>query len=240
VKNIILIFFISYYSYALDTTQLLTEIWTPYQMETEEGLEGISIDLVKEIQRRVGNTKKIQVTSWNRGYDLTLNKKGYALFLTTKSEERDKHFKWVGPISSMKLVFFKNKQRKDLNILSLDDAKKVNSIIVAKKTIEIEKLTEFGFENLEINSLANYSFKKLYDNKVDLYPVEYYGFLYKLKKLGLEEKIVPVKMKNPIFESQLYIAFNISTEDEVIKLWQDALNEIQKDGTYLKILNRYK
>merc|ERR1711879_76565 len=94
-------------SYA-DDIQPLTETWTPYQMETKDGLSGISVDLVREIQKRIGNKKEIKVFPWNRGYNLTLEKKGYALFLTTRSKKRENLFKWVGPISSMKLVFFKN------------------------------------------------------------------------------------------------------------------------------------
>ena len=239
-KNLLFVFLISLCVYGSDNIKLLTETWTPYQMETKNGINGISIDLVKEIQKRIGNTQEIQVTTWNRGYDITLKKKGYALFLTTRSEKREKLFKWVGPISSMKLVFFKNKKRDDLEILTLDDAKKVKSIVVAKKTIANEVLSDYGFKNLEVNSLASYSFKKLQENKVDLYPVEYHGFMYKLKKLHLEKTVVPVKMEEPIFESQLYIAFNINTEDKIIKTWQSALDEIKKDGTYQKILNNYK
>jgi len=225
---------------AFDDIQPLTEVWTPYQMENKNGLSGISIDLVKEIQKRIENTKEIKVFSWNRGYNITLKKEGYALFLTTKSEKRKDLFKWVGPISSMRLVFFKNSFRKDLDINSIEDAKKVNSIVVAQKTIAHEKLLEYGFKNIEINDLANYSFKKLQENKTDLYPVEYHAFMYKLKGMGLENSIVPVKMKKPIFESQLYIAFNKQTDDKVISKWQQALDDIKNDGTYDKILNKYK
>lgn len=225
---------------ALDDIQPLTEIWTPYQIETKEGLSGISVDLVKEIQKRLGNRKEIKVFSWNRGYNLTLKKKGFALFLTTRSQKRENLFKWVGPISSMKLVFFKNSFRTDLDINSLEDAKKVNSIAVAKKTISHEKLLEYGFKNIDVNTLANYSFKKLQENKTDLYPVEYNAFMYKLKGLNLEKSIVPVKVKEPIYESQLYIAFNKQTDDKTIEKWQKTLDEIKKDGTYQKILNNYQ
>lgn len=233
---ITLLFGISY----ADDIQPLTETWTPYQMESKDGLSGISVDLVKEIQSRIGNKKEIKVFPWNRGYNLTLKKKGYALFLTTRSKKREDLFKWVGPISSMKLVFFKNAHRDDLDIKTLDDAKKVKSVVVAKDTINHQKLKDLGFTNLEVNELANYSLKKLLGNKVDLYPTEYYSFVYKLKKEGLAGKLVPVKMKEPIYESFLYIAFNKETSDEVIKRWQKTLDQIKEDGTYQKILNRYK
>ena len=140
----------------------------------------------------------------------------------------------------MKLVFLKNAHRNDLKINSLEDAKKVNSIVVAEDTISYEKLNELGFKNLEVNKLANYSFAKLQQNKVDLYPVEYHAFMYKLKQLKQDKKIIPVKMKEPIYEAMLYIAFNKQTPNKIIKKWQNALDEIKADGTYKKILDNYK
>lgn len=239
-KILFLTFFAVFSLCANDTIQPLTEPWMPYQMETQEGLEGISVDLVKEIQKRIGNTKEIKIFPWSRGYNLTLNKPGYALFLTTKSEKREPLFKWVGPVSSMKLVFFKNATREDIEINSFEDAKKVKSIAVAADTISHEKLTELGFQNLDVNKLASYSLKKLQENKTDLYPTEYYSFLYELKKRQLQNKVIPVKMKQPIMESQLYIAFHKETSEEVIQRWQKALDEIKKDGTYQKILQKYR
>lgn len=226
--------------YAKDTIQPLTEPWMPYQMETEEGLEGISVDLVKEIQKRIGNSEKIKVFPWSRGYNLTLRKPGFALFLTTRSKKREDLFKWVGPISSMKLVFFKNASREDLEINSFEDAKSVDSIAVAADTISHQKLVELGFTNLHVNKLASYSLNKLKENKADLYPTEYYSILYELKKKNLQDKIVAVKMQKPIMESHLYIAFNKETSDDIIARWQNALDEIKKDGTYQEILKRYR
>jgi ABC-type amino acid transport substrate-binding protein len=98
----------------------------------------------------------------------------------------------------MKLVFFKNATREDIEINSFEDAKKVKSIAVAADTISHEKLTELGFQNLDVNKLASYSLKKLQENKTDLYPTEYYSFLYELKKRQLQNKVIPVKMKQPI------------------------------------------
>lgn len=239
-RSLFLSIFISISLFAFDDIQPLTETWVPYQIETKSGLKGISVDLVRQIQKRIGNNKEIKVFPWKRGYNITLNKKGYALFLTTRSKKREELFKWVGPISSMKLVFFKNAHRNDLKINSLEDAKKVNSIVVAEDTISYEKLNELGFKNLEVNKLANYSFAKLQQNKVDLYPVEYHAFMYKLKQLKQDKKIIPVKMKEPIYEAMLYIAFNKQTPNKIIKKWQNALDEIKADGTYKKILDNYK
>lgn len=226
-------------TFAKDNIVLLTENWIPYQIETKDGLKGISVDLIKHIQKKVGNSEEIKLFPWKRAYNITLKKEGYALFLTTKSKNREHLFKWVGPIASMKIRFFKNHSRTDLEINSLEDAKKVSSIVVAADTISKEVLTSLGFKNLDINTIANYSLEKLLQNKIDLYPVEENAFRYKLKQLGLQDKIVPVKMDS-FYKSDLYIAFNKNTDDKIIKKWQNALDQIKEDGTYDKIIERYK
>ena len=234
----VLILFITNILFSKDI-HLLTEPRPPFQIETKNGLAGIGADLIKEIQKKVGNKKDITVFPWKRSYYLTMNKKGYALFLTTRSKEREKLFKWVGPISSINLKFFKNASREDLQINSLDDARKVSSIILEEDTISTQILKKLEFKNLDINSISNYVFDKLIENKADLYISDEISFRYRLKLLNLENKIVPVKMK-PFYSAKLYIAFNKDTDDKTIQKWQKALDEIKKDGTYLKILERYK
>ncbi|WP_164970039.1 ABC transporter substrate-binding protein [Arcobacter sp. CECT 8983] len=224
--------------FSSDQIQPLTESWAPYQIENKNGLSGISIDLIKEIQKRLGNKKEIKLFPWKRAYNITLRKKGYALFLTSKSKEREKLFKWIGPIASIKVRFFKNASRKDLDIKTLEDAKKVDSIIVEGDTITFDTLKMLGFKNLDINTLANNRLNKLLENKTDLLPADEVTFIYNLKQKDLDKKILPVKME-AFFESKLYIAFNKDTSDDIIKDWKSAFEEIKADGTYDKILERY-
>ncbi|NVJ53232.1 MAG: transporter substrate-binding domain-containing protein [Campylobacteraceae bacterium] len=233
----ILLLFISI-SFSSAQIQPLTEPWAPYQIENKDGLSGISIDLVKEIQKRLGNKKEIKVFPWKRAYNITLRKKGYALFLTSKSKERENLFKWIGPIASVKIRFFKNASRKDLNIKTLEDAKKVNSIIVEGDTVTVDVLKSLGFNNLDLNTLSNNRLNKLLENKTDLMPTDEVTFIYNLKQKGLDKKVVPVEME-AFFESKLYIAFNKETSDDIINDWKSVFEEIKADGTYDKILERY-
>ncbi|RXK00050.1 hypothetical protein CRV02_10575 [Arcobacter sp. CECT 8989] len=232
-----ILLFINTYLFAIEI-QPLTEPWIPYQIENKDGLSGISIDLIKEIQKRIGNKKEIKVFPWKRAYNITLRKKGYALFLTVKSKEREKLFKWVGPIASVKMRFFKNASREDLDIRTLEDAKEVNSIIVEGDTVTVDVLKKLGFNNLDLNTLTSHRLNKLLENKTDLFPTDEVSFIYNLKQQGLDKKIIPVKME-AFFESKLYIAFNKETSDDIINRWKAAFEEIKADGTYNKILERY-
>ena len=220
--------------------KLLTEEYPPFQMTIDGKLTGISIEIVNEIQKRVGNTEKIRVFPWNRGYNITLNKKGYALFTTTRTTKREKLFKCVGPISSLKFVLFKLKNNTK-KYTTMEDTKNAKSIAVTNNYASHNLLVAEGFKNLNINPSgdAQLNLQKLLNNKVDLWSIGNYAGYGLIKKFNLEDKVVEIKAP-PIGEFPYSIAFNIDTPDSTISKWQRALDDLKADGTYQKIIKKYK
>ena len=220
--------------------KLITEGWAPYQIEKDGKLSGINVEIVKEIQKRVGNTQKIRVFPWNRGYNMALKKKGYALFTTARTKYREKLFKWVGPIANLKLVMFKLKSNKT-EYKTEDDAKLAESIAVTKNNASQQTLASRGFKNLQVKTGGDnkINLTKLLDGKAELWPVGYYVGYYRIKQRGVQDKVVVTKAP-PFLEIPLAIAFNKNTPDEIIKKWQKALDDMKKDGTYKKIIDKYK
>ncbi len=220
--------------------QPLTEKLAPWQMETGGELTGICIDIVKEIQKRIGNDREIKIFPWNRAYNMTLKKEGFALFSTARSEEREALFKWVGPLVPLKSVMYKRKDDPKV-YRTLNDAKNVKAIAVTKNVISEQFLRKEGFQNLqvEIGKSGEENVQRVLSGKAQLYSNGYISGHYLIKKLHLEKMIVMTQME-PLFESSLNIAFNIKTPDEVISLWQKTLDEIRSDGTYDQILNNYR
>ena len=220
--------------------KLITENWAPYQMEIDGKLSGISVDIVKELQKRVGNTQKIRVFPWNRGYNITLKKKGFALFTTARTKHREKLFKWVGPIATLKLVMFKLKSNKT-EYKTEDDAKRAKSIAVTKNNASHQTLASKGFKNLQVKTGGDnkINLTKLLEGKAELWPVDYQVGHYRIKQRGVQDKVVIAKVP-PFLETPLAIAFNKNTPDEIIQKWQKALDSMKKDGTYEKIFDKYK
>ena len=54
------------------TLQLLTEELPPLNFTEGDEIRGLSVDLVREIQRRLGKDYPIQVVPWARGYHALL------------------------------------------------------------------------------------------------------------------------------------------------------------------------
>ena len=80
--------------------KILTENLPPLNYVKEGELVGPSVEIVKEIQRRVGSREKIQVYPWSRAYKIALEDENIVLFSTTHTKERDNKFKWVGPLAT--------------------------------------------------------------------------------------------------------------------------------------------
>jgi len=220
--------------------QPLTEQLAPWQMETGGELTGICIEIVREIQKRIGNDREIKIFPWNRAYNMTLKKEGFALFSTARSEEREALFKWVGPLVPLKFVMYKRKDDpKTYRMIS--DAKTAKAIAVTKNDISEQFLRKEGFQNLlvDIGKSGESNVQRVLNGKAQLYSIGYISGQHLIKKLHLETKIVVTQME-PLFESSLNIAFNINTPDEVISLWQTTLDEIRSDGTYDQISNNYR
>ncbi|MEA3499229.1 MAG: transporter substrate-binding domain-containing protein [Campylobacterota bacterium] len=220
--------------------KLMTEIFSPYQFKDEnKNLQGISIDIVRAIQKEIGSNFKVKVYPWTRALKKVDNKKNYALFSMLKTKERAPKYKWVGPLDQMKMVFFK-KTGSSITINSIDDARKVGKIGVSKGVANHDILKEKGFTNLDVSVGSDDKvMKKLLKGRVDLWPYLARAGLYNAKKMGKAEQIEPIK-NVVLFEGPLYIAFNKNTDDTIIKKWQDALDKLIKNKTVDKIKQKYK
>jgi polar amino acid transport system substrate-binding protein len=90
--------------------KLMTEIYPPFQNKNEERMFGISIDIVKAIQKSINNSDEIKIYPWPRGVKILNSKPNSALFSMVRTTERESLYKWVGPITSTQMVFYKKKE----------------------------------------------------------------------------------------------------------------------------------
>lgn len=219
--------------------KLMTEIFPPYQYKHNDKLIGISTDIINAIQKEIKVNNKITVYPWSKAKSILDKNENTALYSMLRTPQREMSYKWVGPMTSMQLVFFKKKGSK-IFLNSIEDAKKVNKIGVTKGVANYEMLTLQGFTNLEVLDTAEdeENIQKLVEGKIDLWPTLLKAGLYNSKLQGLLGEIEPIT-DVVAFRGDLYIAFNKQTNDDVILKWQNALNKLKKDKVIEKIINRY-
>lgn len=92
---------------------LLTENYPPFNMSVNDknfargdNIDGLSTDIVREMFKRANVKYRLSLRfPWSRIYKLTLQKRNYGLFSTTRTEAREDLFKWVGPLVVNEWVF---------------------------------------------------------------------------------------------------------------------------------------
>ena len=127
---------------------ILTENLPPLNYVRDGVLVGPSVDIVKEIQRRVGSQKRIQVYPWARAYKMALENENVVLFSTTHRKDCNDKFKWVGSLATKRDILVARKAS-GIKINTLDDAKSVGRIGTLREDTRERLLKSYGFTNLE-------------------------------------------------------------------------------------------
>ncbi len=219
-----------------DPLRVLTEELPPLNFTANGKLSGLSVEVVREIMRRTGDPDTIQSVPWARGYRAALEEPNVVLFSTTRTEEREELFQWVGPLVEWSFVFYK-KRGSPIALQHLDDARQVGSIATYRDDVREQFLKEKGFTNLDSSPKLISCARKLLEGRVDLWLDSNLSARQIVSQIGHDPKdIEPVLT---VKTNHLYIAFSKQTDSAKVKQWQATLNEMSRDGTFQRIYKRW-
>ena len=234
---LILLFFISLSSLNAKQYTVVTEEFPPFGYMKDGELTGLSVEIVNAILRELTYKQKIYIRPWARAYRETLSGPKQILFSMARNKEREFLFKWVGPLVSDKVYFYK-KRASTLEIMTMLDAKKVRRILLTREFPEYNYLHSLGFTNLNETVTPVQNFKMLMKDRGELVPMGELAVPDTLKKAGIDAKLIK-RTDVKLYEVELYIAFSKDISYEEIKKWQEALDLIKRSGEYEKIVKKY-
>lgn len=213
--------------------RIFTEEFAPFNFEKDDGsIAGQSTEIVQGILNRLNLHYEIELKSWSIGYEFVLNNTNSAIFSTSRTAEREKLFKWVGPIGADEYLFYGLK-KDEIKLQSLEEAKKISAIGVVKDDVRHQFLQKDGFTNLMLFENDVICYKALLQGKVNLVvgSVKTMPEMSSLAGIELSEIASVYSIK----KTPLYIAFNNGVDDKIVLQWQAVLDEMKTDGTYQKI-----
>jgi len=215
---------------------ILTENLPPLNYVKDGELVGPSVEIVREIQSRVGSRDKIQVYPWARAYKLALENENVVLFGTTHTKAREDKFKWVGPLATKRDILVAKKDS-GIKISNLDDAKKVGRIGTLRDDTRELLLKSHGFTNLEPVSDEQLNAQKLVIGRIDLWAYKIPGLRTVCELAGVDHnELIEVYH---LREIDVSIAFSKMTSDLIVKKWKKAFDEMLADGTIMQIRRRW-
>ena len=216
--------------------QLLTEENPPLNFSENGHAKGLAVDVVQEIQRRVGSTNAIEVQPWSRAYRTASTVPNVAIFIMARTAAREDLFQWVGPVSAS-IASLYGKRGAGLRIASLEDAKAVAHILVVRDFYTHQLLQKLGFTNLELVAKPETMVKMTVNGRAPLMFAANVTLADLLEKAGAKRS--DVELLYTITSLQTYIGFSLGTPKEVVDSWQAALDAMKRDGSYANIYAKW-
>ena len=221
---------------SFDQLTYMTEEFPPFNYTEGNELKGISVELLWCVWDNLGIQKKtIDVLPWARAYYNLQNLENQVLFTTSRTEERENQFKWVGSIYTAKLVLI-SLSKSPISLNSLDEAK-VYEIGTVRDDASEQLLISNGFSSLDLQRVntLDQNIKKLQLGRIDFLSYAEESFVEYLNKNGLNRE--DFKVAYVIKQTESYYAFSKDVPDFVVNRFQKALDEL--DHQRLQIINKY-
>ncbi len=223
--------------------KVLTEDLVPFNFMENNEVTGFTTEIVERLLEKTKikpERGKILLWPWKRAYQTALEEKNVLLFTTTRTPEREKLFKWVGPIYPRQQWIFKLVERSDIRIDSLDESKRYK-IVEVENSANYQFFVKHGFEpgkNLMTTNTWKSKINMLIAGRVDLASYIPLELGFRLKQIGKKHALVE-KLFLVSGDLQYYLAFSRETPDDIVKRFQGELDAMKKDGTYNKLLDKY-
>ncbi len=242
IRNLLLLCLVSGSAAAesVDDIVFMTEQYPPYNFEEDNKLQGIAVDILTLMLQRVGAKQvreDIELLPWARGYKRVQSEPNTCLFSTTRTEEREHLFKWVGPIAPELVGLIARKER-NIKIDSVEDIER-HKIGTIRDDVAEQYLVNAGIsvDDMERVPETILNINKLNLGRIDLWAYGDNVAMWELKANGFDP--ADYELVHVLGRQVLYFAFHKGTSDSVIQKLQAALDALKANKEYEKILDRY-
>lgn len=214
----------------LDKVLWMTEEFPPFNYIMEGELQGIAVDIVEKLFQRVGapqTRKSIVSQPWARSYSALQKRPGTALFVVTRTEEREHLFKWVGPLTKAKNVLIGVKKDRGACQINLAACRVGAVRDDAAGQLFLHQNAAYKKKLLLVNS-AQTGLKMLSRDRTDLFAYDETVVKWQLDEMGMSfENFEIVAI---LSENDHYIAFHKDTPETLINRYQQALDDLKAEG----------
>lgn len=224
----------------LDQLIFITESYPPYNFKSDGKLKGIAVDLLLAATKKSSTpltTQKIQLFPWPRAYKMATLGPNIVLFSTTRTDEREQRFNWVGPIVPTRIVLLAKKSE-SIVINSPSDINKY-TVGTIPNDIGDQLVKTVGVKSSAITHIAKAEslVKMLAAGRIKLWAYEENVARWFIKETGLDnndfESVYTLK------ESELYYAFSKDIDEDVQDALQKSIDEVKASGEFDTIKANY-
>ncbi|GGY13463.1 substrate-binding periplasmic protein [Paludibacterium paludis] len=215
---------------------LYTEEWPPVSFLRNGKADGMAVEIVSALQKRVGDNARIEIVPWARGYSYLIARPNVMLFTVARSPEREKFMTLIGPVAVSHTELFCRKGEA-ARYLRMGDVIKRMPVTAYRGSIFKVAAEAKGFVNIIETVDSGQSARLLMAGRVGLWVEGGFAAGTALAQAGFSAD--SVDRVTTLESLQLYLAFSMGTPRDTVLAWENALRAMKKDGSFQSIYRRW-
>jgi polar amino acid transport system substrate-binding protein len=237
----LLLIFFSLQSHA-NQLRFVAEDLPPFHFfDADKRPTGALVEIIETLMLRTKLSGSIELIPFARSYDLALKEQNTFMFSLMKSADREDQFQWVGQIYKSKAFLVGLRNRLNIDISNLEEAKSL--VVGTIRGYHAEKyLQEKGFStqnNLHLSVNYKHMWSMLFTNRIDYILTNFIAIDREMKSIGFNKSDIKSYVELHDFPGDLFIATGLSTTNKTVVVLSAALQKIKDDGTYKKIMDKW-
>ena len=216
---------------------ILAEEWPPFvYLNAVDQPAGMAVDIVQQLQQRTGDTTPMQLKSWDHASALLRSQPDHMMFTLGDTDDNRRDFTQLGPIMVASVTAY-SLPRNAAALASLPTAQLAREpSVAAQDSIAEAAALEAGFRPTRTRD-SEQGLRLLLANRVRLWVEANTAVATQLRFAHTpSQAIAPVATLSSL---PLYLSFSRDTAPDTIRRWQQALENMLQDGSYLAIHLRW-
>lgn len=211
--------------------RILTVEEPPASFTGEDGPQGYIVDMVRAMQRRMGDASPIEIVPERRALDLAAREPNVVFFGFSRVPEREQQYRWIALVLEKPWVFFSRSPLPAPEVLRM--------LRVGCKRGDVREgyLKDHGFSKIDATNDHRSGILKLLNYRLDAILYDQLGMAYDCKQLGVAYDVF--YMSDVVAFSDVYIAMSAASSDASYAAWVKAYHAIVEDGTAASIGARW-
>lgn len=203
---------------------------------------GALVEVVEALMAQTKLPYSIKLMPFARSYNLTTTQQNTIMFSLMKSDDRKAQFKWIGKSYKSKAFLVGLKDRSDIDIQKLEEAK---SFVVGtiRGYHSATYLEDKGFttkKNLHLSVNYKHMWNMLFEQHIDFVLTNFIAIEREINSIGHNKNEITPIIELHDFPGDLFLATGLSTPESTIAAVSEALLHIKENGTYEKIMTKWR
>jgi len=218
-----------------DTLQVVTED-SSYSEFKDGKVVGVASEIVEKALAEAGITDyHMALYPWARAYDMARLEANVLIYPIIRSSEREPLFNWVGELDHVTPMFYKLRERRDVVVKDLQDAKNY-TVGVVRDDSRQEYLEGKGFNRMVVSANNLDNLRKLISGQVALVPLPEREAREQCEDLHVAFEDLESVYTLDELSKGLYVALSLKTPQDTVKRITAAFAQLKDDGTLAKVM----